>query len=250
MRRAARFLAGFVAALAVAGVLFAANASLPGDMLYGMKTSVNEPAFSFAAFTLPARTNAAVAQAQERLREAASLASTRRLDVTSASTLAKAFMDRSNEAVAGIDKLALEHAEAGAVAASVYASGLNAYAAMFQRLPAETSAPLLAGIAKAQEQLGTVSVRATRALIGGRAGADLQAAAERAMTAAAVAIRDAQDTVDSRLHGAAGDLRLSVAEDALAAANANAKDGKHADAFELALRARAQAHAVIVTSGR
>ncbi len=247
MRRHAKFLAGFAVALAVlCGTVFAASRSFPGDPLYAMKTSVNEPVLAFLAFTAESRTAVATAQATSRLQEIEQLAARGGLEQQRADALTLSFLSRSAAAIAGIDDLALTNAEAGAMHAALFTATLNAHASVLQKLTGEQVAMVLANVSETQARLGVTGNRTTRALLSGRAGADLEAAASRAIGLASGEIEALQKRaamrVQTGMHAAGGeDLQLSVAQDALAAARMKADAKSFNEAFELALRARAQA---------
>lgn len=252
MRRHAKFLAGFAVALTVlVGTVFVANRSVPGDVLYAMKTQVNEPTLTLLAFTTEGRTTLAMAHAESRLREIEQLAAGGTLDQQRADALTLSFLSRSAAAIAGIDELALTNAEAGAVHAALFAATLNAHITVLQKFTGEHVAMVLANVSETQTRLAVIGNRATRTLLSGRAGADLEAAAGRAMRLASGEIETLQKhaamRVQTGMHAAGGeDLQLSVAQDALAAARVKSDAKSFSEAFELALRARAQAVAAKV----
>ncbi|HRH93488.1 MAG TPA: DUF5667 domain-containing protein [Candidatus Peribacteria bacterium] len=253
MRRKIRLFAGLAVALALLGGLMTLESrSLPGDILYVLKTSIDEPLTALeSSFSAESRTQVAASQAEARLVEAEHLAAQQRLDPATAKMLTVSFNARSGDAIRGIDELALGNAEAGASIASLFTAALSAHAGVLQGLPGNEAAMMLSEVAKARATLEVTGNRTTRALLSGRAGADMESAAWHAIEQAGSEIVAARYAAASPagMHAAAGqELQLSAAEDALAAAKDKQDAKVYIDAFNLALRARGQAHAVRIVS--
>ncbi len=249
MRLSIRLSAGFTVMAIATGLSAAAQNSLPGDvLLYNVKIHINEPLLGLA-FTAEGRTNAALKQARIRLREAERLGALNRLSWATATSNAEAFEAHAMAVVQGIDTLARGNARAGATVAALFAADLNAHGTILQGLHVPQTEKLTARIAKVQTSLAVTGNRATRALLSGRAGADMQTDAGLAIKAAESDFRTVSAMVSAArtadgLHAAADDLQLSVAWDALATARSKMEDKAYAEAFELALRANTQTHAV------
>ncbi len=88
------------------GISYKAQSSVPGDVLYGVKTHVDEPVQRFFSLSTAARVSASANQAGARLSEAEQLASEGLLDTATKSALDAAFKQKSTQAVAGIRALA------------------------------------------------------------------------------------------------------------------------------------------------
>ena len=82
--------AAFLLIVVVSGTAYAATGALPGDLLYGIKTGVNEPALGALSLSVESKIKFHSDVAQTRLEEAEVLASQNRLD---ASTTAKLESD-------------------------------------------------------------------------------------------------------------------------------------------------------------
>ncbi len=80
------------------GTASAAQGSLPGDLLYPVKISVNERVEAALAPTVAAKAQVQVAQASRRVEEAQVLAQQGRLDATTTATLADNFDEHAQEA--------------------------------------------------------------------------------------------------------------------------------------------------------
>lgn len=88
------------------GISYKAESAVPGDVLYVVKTHVDEPIRSFIALTPSARISVAENQAAARLSEAEQLSSIGLLDTSTKSSLDAAFKVKSSEAISGIQQLA------------------------------------------------------------------------------------------------------------------------------------------------
>ena len=88
------------------GISYKAESAVPGDVLYGVKTQIDEPVQRFFSLSPEARVSASADQAGERLGEAEQLASQGLLDTATKSSLDAAFKEKSDEAVTGMKQLA------------------------------------------------------------------------------------------------------------------------------------------------
>jgi hypothetical protein len=101
--------------VASGGISYKAQAAVPGDILYGVKTHVDEPVQTFLAGSSLGHIRAAEVQAAARLSEAEQLSSVGLLDTATKSSLETAFDKKSAEVTAGIQGLA----ESGNAAAAL-----------------------------------------------------------------------------------------------------------------------------------
>lgn len=113
-----KFIPGFAAALLLittGGVSLAAEGSLPGDSLYGMKLKVNEELKSFIAVTPEAKAKFAVETTEKRLQEAALLSASGKLTEKNKSVLktelAKRATDVKNRVAALVSQNKLDSAQ-------------------------------------------------------------------------------------------------------------------------------------------
>jgi hypothetical protein len=132
-----RFALPLAALLIVAmggGTAYAAQGALPGDLLYSVKTNVNEPVEGALAFSNQAKANFHASVAQTRLKEAETLASEGKLDQASAAQIEANFESHVVQA----DELAHTIAqtdEGAAVEATVRLdSSLSAHGSILARL--------------------------------------------------------------------------------------------------------------------
>jgi len=88
------------------GISYKAESAVPGDVLYAVKTHVDEPVQRFFSLSPEARITASSEQAGARLEEAQELASQGLLDTATKSSLDTAFKVRANETITGIHGLA------------------------------------------------------------------------------------------------------------------------------------------------
>lgn len=96
------------------GISYKAESAVPGDVLYGVKTHIDEPVQSLFAITPHARASVAASHAGARLSEASELASQGLLDTATKSSLDADFKAKSDKAVADIRKIADSGDGAGA----------------------------------------------------------------------------------------------------------------------------------------
>jgi hypothetical protein len=88
------------------GISYAAEGSLPGDMLYPVKVSINEPVRGFVAFSDEAKISWNIERVERRFNEAEELAVEKRLSADTRATLQGRFKDHSDDAQLRIKNVA------------------------------------------------------------------------------------------------------------------------------------------------
>lgn len=130
---------GLIVAAAVSGgVSVAANNTLPGDALYGIKIGVNEQVQSALAMSGEAQANFDIKALERRLDEAEKLSAEGRLNAETFATI-EANFDAHAQRVADriADFEAKENFDAAADIAAKFQTSLEAHAAILARLSAE-----------------------------------------------------------------------------------------------------------------
>jgi len=116
------------------GTAYAAQGALPGDLLYTIKTGVNEPVAGALAFSNEAKASFHTSVAEVRLKEAEALASEGKLDAATTMQLETNFEDHVAQADA-ITKTIGETDEGAAVEAEVrLGSSLAAHGSILARI--------------------------------------------------------------------------------------------------------------------
>lgn len=110
-----------------AGVSYAAEDALPGDVLYVVKTQVNEPVRGALALSASAKTAWATSVAGERVQEAATLAAEGRLDAATQKQLQADFEAHAQEATHAIESQAKVTPDESAEAAVRFEAQLSEY---------------------------------------------------------------------------------------------------------------------------
>lgn len=109
------------------GVSYAAQSALPGDLLYPIKTRVNEPLAGTLAVTASAKTAWAMDVASERVKEAATLAASGRLSSTTQEQLQANFEEHAQVAEQAITAQASSSPDDGSEAAVRFEARLSEY---------------------------------------------------------------------------------------------------------------------------
>lgn len=109
------------------GISYAAESALPGDILYAVKTNVNEPIKGALALSASAKTEWAMAVAGKRIEEAATLAAEGRLDPSTQEALQANFEEHATLAEDNIEKDAGTDPNAGAETATRFGARLSEY---------------------------------------------------------------------------------------------------------------------------
>ncbi|HEY4508995.1 MAG TPA: DUF5667 domain-containing protein [Candidatus Paceibacterota bacterium] len=87
------------------GTVFAANSSLPGDILYPVKIHLNEKVESLVAVGAKAQTEVKIKHTIERLKEAEELSDQNKLDENNAPEIEKNFSTRTKEVSQDVAKI-------------------------------------------------------------------------------------------------------------------------------------------------
>lgn len=120
-----------ISGLVGGGVSAAANGSLPGDALYGVKVGVNEPVKEFFAFSRQAKASAEADIAIARAQEIEKLAVKGKVDARTAASLETSFENHAGEAA----KLIAALSSAAAIEAnSNFQSSLGAHGNIIAKL--------------------------------------------------------------------------------------------------------------------
>lgn len=115
-----------------AGISYAAEDALPGDVLYPVKTNINEPIQGALAFSASAKTAWAMDVAGERVKEAATLAAEGRLDEATQQKLQADFEQHATLATENIAKTSDK--ESGAEAAVRFEAQLSEYGSVLAQI--------------------------------------------------------------------------------------------------------------------
>ncbi|MEK7509681.1 MAG: DUF5667 domain-containing protein [Patescibacteria group bacterium] len=93
------------------GISYAAESALPGDVLYAVKTKVNEPVKVALASSAEAKAEVQMTLAERRIEEATTLAAEGRLDEAVQESLAVAFVSHAEAVAEEIEKVEAEDVE-------------------------------------------------------------------------------------------------------------------------------------------
>jgi hypothetical protein len=133
--------------LAVAGVSFAAEDAIPGDMLYPVKVSVNEEVRAALTPTAEAKAAWDAARAERRLHEAAQLVAEARFDDAAKARIEDAFFEHAERVKDRIAEFeADENIAAAADVATDFETSLSAHQAILARLSASADIDARANI--------------------------------------------------------------------------------------------------------
>lgn len=113
--------------VSTASVSYAAEGALPGDILYTIKTRVNEPLKGALAFSAPAKQAWAMSVAGERIKEATTLAANGQLDAQTERQLQASFEEHARQASETMTTQASASPAAGAETAVRFEAQLSEY---------------------------------------------------------------------------------------------------------------------------
>ncbi|OGG54592.1 hypothetical protein A3C20_01910 [Candidatus Kaiserbacteria bacterium RIFCSPHIGHO2_02_FULL_55_25] len=145
-----------------AGVSYAAEGALPGDTLYTVKVSVNEPIAGALAVTSSAKAEWAMRVAGERIKEAATLAAEGRLSTETQDELQTSFETYSALAIQHIDEEADANPDTGGQSAVRFEARLSEYGRVLAEVGgAEYAADTLASAIRTQhDRIAGIRTRA------------------------------------------------------------------------------------------
>ena len=165
-----------------AGISSSAESALPGDLLYPIKTKINEPVAGVLAVSPSDKAAWAAAVSGERVQEAVTLAAAGRLSTSTQTELTSAFETHAQMAARSIATLAAADPTDGVESAVRYQAQLSEYADMLSQAAASHDtdvSPLVAAVvgesdrvAAAQESLSTASATSSQSATSTAAGAD------------------------------------------------------------------------------
>lgn len=247
-----------IAALLGGGVSSAAEATLPGDKLYPIKTHINETVRGWTAISAKAQAEWQVQLAERRLEEAGRLAAEDRLNSEIQAELSKEIERNSREANRKTEKLKEKDEDSAVEVSSRLEIALNAHGKVLQNLRAEATLPLTSIIRQVDsETRNAQEARAeAEARISIRKEAELRALAEAKMKVAEEALARAKKSLAEQGDRISSEIRLE-AETEIQAAEKSWKEGEakwesqaYGEAFlsfQTAIRASQEANLLIKT---
>ena len=170
-----------------AGISYAAEGALPGDILYPVKTRVNEPLRGALALSVSAKTEWAMDVAGERIKEATTLAASGRLTPEARQEIQANFEEHARQATKDISRQANTSPERGAETAVRFEAQLSEYERVLTQAPhisgdRDVAVNELASSVKAERE-HVISVRT-------RAGLVIKEREEQSRAAAAAENKD------------------------------------------------------------
>ncbi|MDP2637379.1 MAG: DUF5667 domain-containing protein [bacterium] len=252
-----------IVALIGGGAAVAAEQTVPGDVLFPIKVTVNEGVMTILAFSPEAKAELEVVKTERRLEELEKLAASGRLDADVAAKVKARLESHADKASEFGLKL---QANGNFVVAAQVFSDLEAAMNAHEKILIEIGEMKVNGEVVAESIVATLQLRgqsATNARLGaeadirGSVGADVKAAAEGKMTAAANKVAEVQAFIE-RMSARAGatataeaETRLDAAEILIAEGSAKLEAEAFADAFmkfQEAMRVAQEAQLLVRTS--
>ena len=145
------------------GISYAAEGALPGDILYSVKTRVNEPVAGALAVSTSAKTAWAMNVAGTRIKEAATLAAQGRLDATTQEKLQASFEAHAQAASNAIAEEASSSPETSAETAVSFEAQLSEYEHVLTQVGTARDigvGTLASSVGSARERVAAVRARA------------------------------------------------------------------------------------------
>lgn len=244
--------AAIVLALTVAiggGGAFAAEQSLPGDLLYPVKVNVNEEVKGAVSFSDEARAEWATRRAERRLEEAEGLTVQSRIDSDTSAQLEarlQAHIEKANEIAARLEQEG--HAEAAAKVYDRMETSLETHAVVLALLSADSdSGGDLANMISFSASEGRASAESR-----GRAEGKVTSSEAPQVEAAAEGRMNASSNKISEVESLINKMESRIGEDVVAEANARLEAAKElhaeaeshmeADAYAEAFRVSQESH--------
>ncbi|OHA48812.1 MAG: hypothetical protein A2806_03900 [Candidatus Terrybacteria bacterium RIFCSPHIGHO2_01_FULL_48_17] len=232
------FILAFVILFAVGGgASFAAENSLPGEMLYPVKVNINEEVHAAFAFSQEAKIEWEAERAARRLNEAEQLAQRGEFDAEVFAQIEQRFAVHAERVRFRIEAMG-SRGETGVAAqwSSHFEVSLQAHERILSRLAGEETSDLLVSVRENKE---TASSQREELEEGIAENPQVQAAAEGRLGAIENKIAEARKFLE-RQSGRLGEgvtadaqARLQVAEDAIAEGKTKMDAGEFAEAFRL-----------------
>ncbi len=233
--------------LAGGGASYAAEQSLPGDVLYPVKIEVNERVLAAVALSADAKASTEAGLAERRLKEAEQLAAEAKLNADVRANLESNFEAHSNEVEKNVKELDdNDKSEAAAEASSNFESILRAHADILAQINSSTTVgeiqALLLKVRTETDDTEKVRIHAEGRISAN--GSSTEAEAKGNVESATNKISEVTNyisKVKAELSGeaavrAAADLKL--ASDTLVAAKAKLDAKAYGEAFVLASKAK------------
>jgi hypothetical protein len=196
-----------------AGISYAAQSALPGDVLYAIKTNVNEPVQGALATSASAKAAWAIDVAGERVKEAAALAAAGKLSSSTQDALQQNFNDHAQVAADAISAEASSSPEVGAEAAVSVQAQLDEYNRILAQVGVAKNVNTAALSASLQQQSNHfASIRAqAESHLALASTTDIAVAAARTQKSARAQLDASFGLAQSTLHALASSSRMQVA---------------------------------------
>jgi len=213
-----------------AGVSYAAQNTLPGDLLYPIKTRVNEPLSGALSVSASAKAAWAMSVAGKRVEEAATLAAEGRLSASAQNDLQSNFDQHAQAAVQAIAEQATSSPDTSTEAAIRFDAQLSEYENVLAQIAIAKNTdvrPLAASISAQRSRIATLSKAAhspessDTITATGTAIAQMRAAA-RGQLQASITLAEAASGSISTSSAALVAVQLQSANDAIASTDASA----------------------------
>ncbi len=221
------------------GASVAAESALPGEVLYPIKTSINEKARSFVAFSDEAKASFAANLAARRLEEAENLSGRGEFSVGVRTRIEENFKRHADEVSTRVARLKVEgDMNAAADVESNFEISLRAHEHILARLSASEEGDVFASIiANVRARLSEAESERVRAEASIRTSPDVKTAAEGKLKAAENVLVQSRRFL-SEVHGkvdveaaAEAELKLRSAETALMQGKTKLEAGVYGEAF-------------------
>lgn len=169
-----------------AGVSYAAEAALPGDLLYPVKVGINEPVRGALAVSAQAKTAWAISVAGERAKEAVTLAAEKRLDPGTQTELETSLVEHAEIASRALDSQTTDAPQMSAQAAARFEARLSEYERLIASVgedDGDSASALAAAIRAQRDTVATVRDRAEQLSGDDAEDTDLHQAAKERLAA-------------------------------------------------------------------
>lgn len=234
-----------IAALLGGGVSFAAEGALPGDLLYPVKTSINEEVRSTLAISAESKAELHAKFAERRLEEAERLASSGRLSIETGAQIAANFKSHAQESESQSEKA---EAKGGAEAAvgihSNFESALLAHEKVLAKIEVknpESKEHLEVVLRDVRAEISTVTKKreSGEQKVSAQSSAGVKVSAEGAMKSAENKIDEVKKFLENKKADmsagvyAGVEARIAAAEAIFAEGKAKFDAGAYGEAFTL-----------------
>lgn len=220
---------------------YAAESSLPGDLLFPVKVEINERFRTWAALSPESKVEWQARVAERRLEEAVTLTAQNRMTADVRAKIEANFEKNAERVQKHIASLEIKASEAVVDISSRFETSLSAHAAILEQVPAEESTrvevkPLLLKI-RAHAKEAAKSRHDAETQVATSANAHVQTAAEGRLKAARQKIAEVQGFVENSSASAKvkadANAKLKGAQNALIEGSARASAENYNEAFLL-----------------